>query len=163
MFGARAAAMDLDCIPPDQVRVDSVYRPLLDRGVEAAVEPAWSMNTRPECVYLERCYERTYLYLQRTMAVQDIAALVHGVAWSDEQSEWLRHAWVELPGEVIFCGVLQRFYTSESFHDLLRVDEHARHTWREAWRLSEAVTDRRYTAGPWHSCDGPCRTLNEAF
>jgi hypothetical protein len=39
--------------------------------------------------------------------------LVHG-----EYGLGQRHAWVELPGDVVFDGVLQRFYKKLAYYDI---------------------------------------------
>jgi hypothetical protein len=47
----------------------------------------------------------------------DGAVLVHGTVESEDAPGWrIDHAWVELPGGVVFDGVFQRFYDRASYY-----------------------------------------------
>ena len=68
--------------------------------------------------------------------------LIHGV-----NSLFLDHAWVELPNNIVFDGVLQRFYAQDRYYSTTWARKEAEYTW-------EAATTKYMTAGghgPWPS------------
>jgi hypothetical protein len=78
---------------------------------EVSVPPIWGEGTEPSIVYTHECFYRSYLYAEylflrlKREELKDVY-LVHGECMLAMGP----HAWVELPGDVIFDGVLQRFY-----------------------------------------------------
>jgi hypothetical protein len=73
---------------------------------EVAVSEAWRRGTRPRRGYPGNCYKKAADYVLGHDARG--VRLVHGVYG---YGPVVGHAWVELPGDVAFDGVLQRFYT----------------------------------------------------
>src|SRR5690349_15123598 len=45
--------------------------------------------------------------------------LIHGVVSHPPLFVPLDHAWVELPGDIVFDGVLQTFFTRASYYDIM--------------------------------------------
>jgi predicted NAD-dependent protein-ADP-ribosyltransferase YbiA (DUF1768 family) len=57
------------------------------------------------------------------------------------------HAWVELAGNVVFDGVLQRFYNKQGYEQVLLATPDARYTPKEA--AQHYLTYKGFY-GPWH-------------
>jgi hypothetical protein len=140
----------------ESLPVDSIYRRLLEHGEEADVPAIWRKYTWPQFVYSGQCEPQAFKYLERHVSGARIrrepvpiegVVLVHGTMRSPRHRGWLRHAWVELPGDVVFDGVVQRFFTRESFYRVMGAHALIRYSWSEARRLSR--TPRR-PYGPWH-------------
>jgi len=138
------------------VPADSIYRQLLEHGQEIDVPVTWRKFARPEVVYLGECLPRTFRFLQlHATAAQtraesfpiEHAHLVHGTMRAAKRRAWLRHAWVELPGDIVFDGVVQRFYRRDSYYSIIGAHALAEYSWTEARQL--ASTPRR-PYGPWH-------------
>jgi len=86
---------------------------------EVAAPPAWVGCTTPDVIYPGQCFDRSYhftLAVSRTFPPNDPAEkevwLVHG-----EYRGFHRHAWVELPGGVVFDGTNQRFYDRTGYYE----------------------------------------------
>lgn len=75
---------------------------------EVNVAEEWRVGTEPSAEYAQECFYRSYMYLcdNRHVASMDDVYLVHGECTLSLGP----HAWVELPGDVMFDGVRQRFY-----------------------------------------------------
>jgi hypothetical protein len=83
------------------------------KDMEVAVDPLWSAGTKPDKVYWQEGFYRSYRYLWNLNVRNDFkffgggdVHLVHGECILALGA----HAWVELPGDILFDGVLQRFY-----------------------------------------------------
>ena len=55
------------------------------------------------------------------------------------------HAWVELPGEVVFDGVVQAFFTRASYYEVMGALPEKMYSGRETRQL----TDFSGYSGPW--------------
>jgi hypothetical protein len=78
-----------------------VVHELLDAAlVEVAVDPALSAGTHPNRRFPRLCYKKAWDYISH----RDIAGvrLVHGIATDPGMGLVLGHAWVILPGDVVF-------------------------------------------------------------
>jgi hypothetical protein len=71
--------------------------------------------------------------------------LVHGVC-RDSHSLWA-HAWVELPGDLVFDGVRQAFYDRDGYCQVLHAVAEA--TYDAPTMLERMHASGRY--GPWHA------------
>jgi len=71
--------------------------------------------------------------------------LVHGVC-RDGDVVWA-HAWVDLPGGIVFDGVRQAFYDRDSYRRVMQATEEARY--HADAMIEWMVGTRRY--GPWHA------------
>jgi hypothetical protein len=102
----------------DNLPSDSVFRTLLDRGEEAIVPGIWWQGGWSG-LCLGDCYNRAFIWMRwhyekfavRQGAPADIegARMVLGTVWSPQEGR-MGHGWVELPGDVVFDGVVQGFY-----------------------------------------------------
>lgn len=106
-------------------------------------------------VYLGQCFGRAYLWMdaQRSRAHDSVpitsARLVHGIARGEDPlgaPKWFWHAWVDVPGNRVFDGVVQRFYTKEIYRAVTEAEELATYEWKTAKWLRE----HRRHLGPWY-------------
>jgi hypothetical protein len=85
------------------------------RSAEVDVPAIWQKGIDPRVQYPGECFCRAYHYVidlvQRLPANEHIW-LVHG-----EYGISTGHAWVELPGDVVFGAVLQRFYEKPGYYE----------------------------------------------
>ncbi len=120
---------------------------------QVPVPPAWSRDTNPRTVYPGEAFERAFAYVLD----HDIEGmlLVHGVSSvATDADEVLDHAWVALPGGIVFDGVAQRFFAEEVFHTVMQATAVAVYT-------PDAGVDRvlrTNSYGPWHTT---CRDAAE--
>jgi hypothetical protein len=145
---ARAALDRLE--PVRQAALSAAFlrvgQELLDRAEQVQVVPAWSRRTWPRRHYPQQCYPRTVKYIRQHADIPDMR-LVHGVISHSGGGVPLDHAWVELPGGIVFDAVVQAFFTRGSYHRVM-----------SALRLnsySVAQTERLLAtqghAGPWNA------------
>lgn len=78
---------------------------------EVSMPGLWSEGTEPDTVYPQKCFYRAYLFcsaLGSRLSDDELNGvyLVHGECCLALGP----HAWVELPGDLLFDGVFQRFY-----------------------------------------------------
>src|ERR1700694_1787813 len=78
----------------------------------------WAGGPGPRRRYPQQCYARTVKYVFDHPEIDGLR-LVHGVVSHAPLSVPLDHAWVELPGEVVFDGVVQAFFTRESYYTVM--------------------------------------------
>ena len=114
------------------------------------VDPALACGTRPGRRYWGDCYRRAAEFVLARCPPGGPCppragiTLVHGtcrtgtVLWA--------HAWVELPGALVFCGVRQRFYDRAGSSRVLGATAEA--AYRPAGAVARLRATRRY--GPWH-------------
>jgi hypothetical protein len=95
-----------------------VGRELLASAMRVSVEPAWSRRTWPRRRYPQQCYQRTAKYVLEHSGIEGMQ-LVHGVASHAPHFVPFDHAWVRLPGEVVFDGVVQAFFTESSYQEVM--------------------------------------------
>jgi hypothetical protein len=125
-----------------------------------AVGAATAAGTRPGRRYWGDCYRRAAEYVLARIppaaggpgpppappAPPAPAGLrvVHGTCRAGPQA-WA-HAWVELPGGLVFCGVRQAFYDRAGYRRVLGAAAEA------VYRPEELVARLRATGryGPWH-------------
>jgi len=107
---------------------------------EVVPDPPYRLKRRTRHTFPNRCYERAFIYvLDRT---ETEARLVHG-RWQGGHG----HAWVEIPGGIVFDGVLNRFYQAEAYDHIMLLEPEAKYTPMEAAR---AVIQHGHS-GPWHT------------
>ncbi len=73
------------------------------------------------------------------------ARLVHGMIAHAPYFVPMAHAWVELPGEIVFDGVVQAFFTRASYYAVMSARPRNRYSGRETQRLA----DSSGYSGPW--------------
>jgi hypothetical protein len=95
-----------------------VGRRLLDSAEAARVSPSWARRTWPRRRYPQQCYPKTATYVLDHLEIDGLQ-LVHGVASHAPHFLPFDHAWVELPGDVVFDGVVQTFFTRGSYYAVM--------------------------------------------
>lgn len=78
--------------------------------------------------YPNKCYEKADEYLLDKRHIKGIK-LVHGLYTIFE----IPHAWVELPDDIVFDGVLQRFYKKEGYYDTYQIKKIKEYSAEEAY------------------------------
>src|SRR5262245_58848679 len=120
------------------------------KPLEVPVAEEFPKGTTPGRVYPGGCYRRAWGYCVTAMEERGARLLlVHGEvvnAASTPGREFpIGHAWVELPGGVVFDGTVQRFYDGAMYAERLRASAHRKYLPRDAARLG--VKFHNY--GPW--------------
>jgi hypothetical protein len=95
-----------------------VGRHLLESAQQVEVEPRWAARTWPRRRYPQQCYPKTTRYVLEHPQIDGLH-LVHGVVSHAPHFLPLDHAWVELPGDIVFDGVVQRFFTHVSYYAVM--------------------------------------------
>jgi hypothetical protein len=123
-----------------------VGRQLLASGVRADVEVGWTGRTWPRRRYPQQCYARTVKYVSDHPDIDGLR-LVHGIVSHAPRFVPLDHAWVELPGEVVFDGVVQTFFTRASYYSVMAAVAMDTYTAAETRQLIAAHGH----PGPWNA------------
>jgi hypothetical protein len=145
--GARSAMAKLD--PVRRAGLTAAYlrvgQPLLEQADQVAVAATWSRGTWPRRRYPQQCYPKTLKYVREH---GDIAGmrLVHGVISHPGQPAPMDHAWVELPGGIVFDGVVQTFFTRDSYSRVMSAVQLDSYTSSE----TEQLLARYGHPGPWN-------------
>jgi hypothetical protein len=95
-----------------------VGRELLSSAEQITVEAGWARRTWPRRRYPQQCYARTVKYIVDHPEIMGMR-LIHGVVSHAPHLVPFDHAWVELPGDVVFDGVVQTFFTQASYYDVM--------------------------------------------
>jgi hypothetical protein len=135
-----------------------VGRELLLSAQQVEVEAGWKRRTWPRRRYPQQCYARTTKYVLDHLQI-DGARLVHGVVAHAPHFVPMAHAWVELPGDVVFDGVVQAFFTRASYYAVMAALPLAAYSGLETQRLATA----RGYPGPWNADAEPTPAQLEAF
>jgi hypothetical protein len=101
-----------------RARLARVGWQLLSSAKRVTVEPGWARGTRPGRRYPQQCYAKTARYVLEHAEIKGMR-LVHGVVSHPPLFVPLDHAWVELPGDIVFDGVLQTFFTRSSYYAIV--------------------------------------------
>jgi hypothetical protein len=117
---------------------------LLHSAKQVEVAAGWKRRTWPRRRYPQQCYARTTKYVLEHLEI-DGARLVHGVVAHAPHFLPLAHAWVELPGDVVFDGVVQTFFTRSSYYRVMAALPLTTYSGVETQRLAAASG----FAGPW--------------
>lgn len=115
-------------------------------GCEVEVDGRLGKGARPGRVYKKQCFHEAFGYADAHR--NDGAVLCHGMVLFGSARQHFLHAWVEMPGDVVFDGVVQMFCSREGYYRCMGVDP------SRVWRYSPAEVERlamqtRHT-GPWH-------------
>lgn len=121
---------------------------VLPKFEEPEVPQKWRDRAQPERRFWQRCYEMAGKFMLGVIGYEYLgplhdAVLVHGSCKDDGFR--FAHAWVELPGDIIFDGVWQRFLRKEDYIRLRDAVEVVRYTEPEL----VAMTVECGTWGPW--------------
>ena len=121
-----------------------VGRRLLERADRAHVEPEWTRRTWPRRRYPQQCYHKTVKYVVDHPGIDGLQ-LVHGVVSHPPHYLPFEHAWVELPGDIVFDGVVQTFFTRSSYYTVMRAVALDAYSGPQVQRLLETYGH----PGPW--------------
>jgi hypothetical protein len=135
-----------------------VGRELLRRATRADVPPGWARRTWPRRRYPQQCYGKTVAYLLGHPEIVGLR-LVHGVVSHGPRGVPLDHAWVELPGGIVFDGVVQAFFTHASYARVMAAVELDRYSPADAERLLAAHGH----PGPWNAAWVPTSAQLRAY
>jgi hypothetical protein len=140
------------------VGLRNVGRQLLASAERVAVEPGWASHTWPLRRYPQQCYSKTTKYVLDHPQIKGMQ-LVHGVISHAPHFVPLDHAWVELPGDVVFDGVVQAFFTRESYYAVMAAVPLDTYTGPETRRLMDAHGH----PGPWNASWVPTAAQLDAY
>jgi hypothetical protein len=113
IFKIREEMRDVEVVPPDELRSDA----------------------DPSRVYARSCFVMAWLYVVSHDHVEGIHYVV-GEAYVGGHG---LHAWVELPNDVVFDGVMQRFYRRAAYYDRQLVKVYYRYTGAAAVEIKRAL------------------------
>ena len=135
----------MDAVPPKPRRYRHPLKRLL-AGCEVEVDSQLGEGTRPGRIHKKRCLSTAFAYADSHR--RDGPVLCHGMVLFGSARRHFLHAWVEMPGEVVFDGMVQMFYSRREYYRRMGVDP------ERVWRYAPAEVERlsmqtRHT-GPWH-------------
>jgi len=117
---------------------------LLHSARQVEVDMRWKRRTWPRRRYPQQCYARTTRYMLQHLDIEG-ARLVHGRIAHAPYFVPLAHAWVELPGDIVFDGVVQAFFTRDSYYAVMGAQPLETYSASETQRLAEFSG----YSGPW--------------
>ncbi len=95
--------------------------------------------------YPKLCFKKAMDYVfDLNEPVAYYVKLIHGQY--DNDYFMCNHAWVEIPGGIVFDGVLQRFYDKKGYYKTLMAIKEVEYTSRDA--IEMFCNYNHY--GPWH-------------
>lgn len=110
---------------------------------EVSVPHRFSIHTRPDLQFPRKCFETAcnYVTLHRVKGMHYVLgeALCGGIQ---------QHGWVELPGNIVFDGSLQRFYDRAKYYQ----SEHARPWYRFTRSAVIWILEQRLPSWRWDFC-----------
>jgi hypothetical protein len=112
---------------------------------EVTVDRRLFRRTRPGRDYRGRCYGLALKYMAGHRAVELALRLVHGTLFI--KGVPFPHAWIEIPGRIVFDPLDQRFFTRKGYYQVLHAKAEAHYTTAEADQ--RAINTNHY--GPWHA------------
>jgi hypothetical protein len=144
---ARSSMAKLD--PAPQAELKAAYlrvgRELLEQAEQVEVAAAWVRRTWPRRRYPQQCYQKTLKYVCEHADIAGMR-LVHGVISHSRPVSPLDHAWVELPGGIVFDGVVQAFFTHDSYRRVMSAVPLDSYTLSE----SQQLLSQHGHPGPWN-------------
>jgi hypothetical protein len=144
---ARARLRRLDLRPRAEAWAAflGVGEQLLQDAEQLVVQPAWLRRTWPRRRYPQQCYGRTVKFMHDHPDIVGLR-LIHGVVSHRPRFVPFDHAWVELPGDVVFDAVVQRFFTRASYYAVMAPVALDAYSGEEVGKL---VARHRHP-GPWN-------------
>ncbi len=101
-----------------------------DRIRRAAVARCYQWTNKDQKKYPGQCFERAFRYMAEHRHIPG-AVLVHGSCYPPEHPTGMPpvdHAWVELPGDVVFDGVQHEFYDRHDYYRVLQAQKGVAYT-----------------------------------
>ena len=157
---ARNALTNLDPSRREALRggFRRVGRELLSSAEQVSVEAAWARRTWPRRRYPQQCYAKTVKYVIDHPEIIGMR-VIHGVVSHAPHLIPFDHAWVELPGDIVFDGVVQTFFTRVSYYRVMAAVALDAYSALETTRL---IAEHGHP-GPWNAKWGPTPTQLEAY
>lgn len=141
----------VDC--PERAHFESAVASLVEgtarqiisslKDCEVDVDPVLRKGTKPEKFFVGDCFHRAMDYAGDHMSEK--AVIVHGQIADGLRTVIVDHAWVELPGGIVFDGVTQRFYDLNAYYARRSAVKKKAYGFIEALRLNCEHGDY----GPW--------------
>lgn len=143
--------------PTTPSSLTGVHRRLFDLLAphEVSVPGVWERHATPDTVHPGCCFDRSFRFvmaLPLALRVNDPTLeeiwLVHGEYWIGQ-----RHAWVELPGGVVFDGPYQRFYDRAGYYKAVGARPWYMYSWDAASMMSAHMpenADGTIRLADWH-------------
>jgi hypothetical protein len=158
--GARAALARLDAARREALSAGfrRVGSELLSSAEQVTVEAGWARRTWPRRRYPQQCYAKTVTYVVDHPEILGMR-LIHGVVSHVPHLVPFEHAWVERPGDVIFDGVVQTFFTRVSYYTVMAALALDAYSAPETIAL---VSEHRHP-GPWNAKWVPTPGQLEAY
>jgi hypothetical protein len=158
--GARDALAKLDPSRREALRdgFGRVGSQLLSSAERVSVESGWARGTWPRRRYPQQCYAKAVKYVLDHGEIKG-TRLVHGVVSHAPHFVPLDHAWVELPGDIVFDGVVQTFFTRSSYYSVMAavaLDAYSAAATRK-------LVDTHGGPGPWNAKWVPTAKQLEAY
>lgn len=97
-------------------------------------------------LYKQKCYIKAFEYVSDKRDLEDIR-LVHGLYKPYGVNKHYGHGWVELPDDIVFDGVLQRFYEKEGYYQYYEIIKQVEYQPSEIHPIG---LKNGGTYGPWH-------------
>lgn len=97
----------------------------------------------------KNCYQKAFEYVSSKSHIKGIK-LVHGLYKPSFIKNHSGHAWVELPGEIVFDGVLQRFYSKDGYYNFYQIVKQKEYNHKEMYQFGH---EHGGNYGPWHNND----------
>ena len=135
-----------------------VGRELLSSAEQVRVEAGWARRTWPRRRYPQQCYAKTVKYVVDHPEIIGMR-LIHGVVSHAPHLVPFDHAWVELPGDVVFDGVVQRFFTRVSYCSAMAAVALDAYSGPE----TTCLLAEHGHPGPWNAKWGPTPKQFEAY
>src|SRR5918995_428976 len=135
-----------------------VGRELVATADRACVASGWARRTWPRRRYPQQCYAKTVKYVLDHADIEGMR-LVHGVVSHAPHFVPLDHAWVDLPGDIVFDGVVQAFFTRASYSAVMAAVALDTYSAAETRRLVDAHNH----PGPWNASWVPTAAQLEAY
>jgi hypothetical protein len=131
---------------------------LLSSAERVSVESGWARGTWPRRRYPQQCYAKAVKYVLDHGEIKG-TRLVHGVVSHAPHFVALDHAWVELPGDIVFDGVVQTFFTRSSYYSVMGA------VVLDAYSAAETrkLVDAHGGPGPWNAKWVPTAKQLEAY
>ena len=98
--------------------------------------PEQYKTNKPKRMYWGLCHKKAYDYMMNLKDRENVVCCQGDIINPSREGMTGGHAWIELPGELIFDGVLQRFYTREGYYNILKPDVKLRLTFTELNELA---------------------------
>lgn len=112
---------------------------------EVEVDGRLMEGVRPGRIYHKQCFHQAFGYSDAHRA--EGPTLCHGMVLCGSGRYFL-HAWVEMPGDLVFDGVVQMFCSREGYYRCMGVD--TSQVWRYTPSEVERLSMETLHTGPWH-------------